>query len=95
MGEIIEHVEDPGKILRSVHNMLADTGQLHITTCINCPTIDHVYHFKCVDEIKDLLAEAGFRVKRDILVPSENKSEDYIKKFKVDVSYAALLEKIK
>ncbi len=75
--------------------MLADTGQVHLSTCINCPTIDHVYHFKCEEEVRALLTEAGFNIKKDLLAPSEIKSADYMEKFKLDVSYVALLEKIK
>jgi ubiquinone/menaquinone biosynthesis C-methylase UbiE len=93
MGEIIEHVEDPLKILKSVHTMLADSGQVHISTCINCPTIDHVYHFKNEEEVRDLLTKSGFKIKKELLAPSESKSMDYMSKFKLDVSYVALLEK--
>jgi len=93
MGEVIEHVNDPLKILKSLFDLLSDNGRLFITTCANCPTIDHVYHFNNTEEIKNLLNEAGFKIDVELIVPSEDKSEKYLEKFKVDIIYAAVLTK--
>jgi 2-polyprenyl-3-methyl-5-hydroxy-6-metoxy-1,4-benzoquinol methylase len=93
IGEVIEHVDNPLKIMKSLYKFLSDSGELFITTCVNCPAIDHIYHFKSINEIQLLIEEAGFRIKTEITVPSENKSEKYIKKFKIDEIYAAILTK--
>lgn len=93
MGEVLEHVNDPLAILKSLFRLLSNDGELFITTCANCPAIDHVYLFNNIDEIRDLLKQAGFTIKSELISPSENKSEKYIEKNKVDISYAALLRK--
>lgn len=95
MGEVIEHVDNPLIILKNLHSLLSDNGRLFITTCANCPAIDHVYYFKNAEEIKVLLNEAGFIIDTELIVPSENKSEKYLEKFKVDILYAAVLKKNK
>ena len=95
MGEVIEHVDDPLKILKSLYKLLSDDGKLFITTCANCPAIDHVYYFKNIEEIKVLINKAGFSIDVELTAPSENKSDKYLEKFKVDIIYAAILTKIK
>lgn len=95
MGEVIEHVDNPIIILKNLYSLLSDDGRLFITTCANCPAIDHVYYFKNAEEIKAIINEAGFTIDKELIVPSENKSEKYLEKFKVDILYAAVLKKNK
>ena len=93
MGEVLEHVNNPLSILKSLFTLLSNDGELFITTCVNCPAIDHVYLFNNIEEIRSLIKQAGFRIKSELIAPSTNKSEKYLKKNKVDISYAALLTK--
>ncbi len=93
MGEVLEHVDNPLSILKSLHSLLSDDGELFVTTCANCPIIDHVYLFNNIDEIKDLINKAGFRIKNEKIIPTENKSAKYLERYKVDISYAATLQK--
>jgi len=60
MGEVLEHVPDPLAILKSLHGCLQDQGRMYISTCINCPTMDHIYQFRSVAEIYALVQAAGF-----------------------------------
>ena len=50
MGEVIEHVEDPESLLVKIAKLLSMNGRAFLSTCVNCPMIDHVYHFHTVDE---------------------------------------------
>lgn len=93
MGEVMEHVENPGRILHSLSTMLAENGRLFITTCINSPAIDHVFHFTSVDHVRSVIEGANWEIDDEILVPSERKNMDYIIKNKIDISYAAMLKK--
>jgi len=93
IGEVIEHIDNPLKILKSLYNLLEDDGKLFITTCANCPAIDHVYLFNNIEEIKMLIDDAGFKVETELVIPSEDKDNKYIHKFKVDIIYAAILKK--
>lgn len=93
MGEVLEHVENPLEILQSLYEILNINGNLFITTCANCPAIDHIYLFNNIDEIRELIAKAGFKIKTELVIPSEDKSEKYLIKNKVDIIYSALLTK--
>lgn len=93
MGEVLEHVENPKEILEKLGCFLADDGRIFITTCANSPAIDHIYHFKSIQEIRDMIGLAGFSIERELIAPSENRSEKDLEKFKIDISYAATLKK--
>lgn len=93
MGEVIEHLDDPRPALAAVRNLVADEGRLFLTTCANCPAIDHVYNFKSVEEIAEMLEASGFKIIEDIALPVEDVPREKWVQTKVGVNYAAILEK--
>ena len=58
MGEVLEHVEEPVKLLQKLHTLLNDKGKLIITTPTNAPAIDHIYLFKNADDIRNVISNA-------------------------------------
>jgi len=68
MGEVLEHVDEPLVLLRRVGSFLTAGGSFFMTTCANCPAIDHVYLFKSVDEIRGMIAEAGYKIAREHII---------------------------
>jgi 2-polyprenyl-3-methyl-5-hydroxy-6-metoxy-1,4-benzoquinol methylase len=93
MGEVLEHVDDPLGMLQVLKDLCDSEGRIYITTCANCPAIDHVYHFESVQSIRDLIAEAGLRVESELVTPSEEKSQEELERLKIDIAYAAILVK--
>ncbi len=93
MGEVLEHVEDPLAVLKSLHRLLHDDGRLYISTCANCPTIDHIYLYHNVEEIRLMIEEAGFHIAKEAVLPSEDKPMEYMEQHKLDIVYGALLVK--
>lgn len=65
MGEVLEHVEDPKSLLVRAASFVKDDGHLFVTTCANCPAIDHVYLFSSVQEIRNLINAAGCDIERE------------------------------
>lgn len=65
MGEVLEHVEDPESLLRRAASFLAPDGRLFITTCANCPAIDHIYLFTSADDIRALISRANCRIEQE------------------------------
>ena len=93
MGEVLEHVDLPGKLLKKINNLLEDNGRIFLSTCVDCPTIDHVYHFKSVKEIEDLIKSSGLTIKNRLILPVEDLPMAEIVKRRITINYCALLSK--
>ena len=59
MGEVIEHVEDPKNLLVKISKLLNKNYKSFFSTCVNCPMIDHIYHFQSVDAIRSMFENCG------------------------------------
>ena len=93
LGEVLEHVEDPLSLLLKLKSLLTDDGVLFFTTPTNAPAIDHIYLFNNVEEIRNIVRSAGFRVVSERSFLSEDVSVEKAEKYKVAVLYNAFLKK--
>ena len=94
MGEVLEHVEDPLALLQGARSLLAEAGTLFITTPTNAPTIDHIYLFRNADEIRALVAAAGFKITAEFQRYAEDVSPEVAEKYQISLLYGARLEKV-
>ena len=91
MGEVLEHVNDaPGFVAKARH-FLRPGGSVFLTTCVNCPAPDHVYHFHTVDEIRNLVRSAGMHIQREQALAAEAVPEELWQKELVTINYSAVL----
>ena len=93
MGEVLEHVNRPDLLLKKTHDLISSNGEMFLSTCVDCPTIDHVYHFKSVKEIEDMIKNSGFKIIDSSILPVEDKPMEEIIKNKITINYCALLKK--
>jgi len=93
MGEILEHVDKPFPLLKKINGLISETGEMFMSTCVDCPWIDHVYHFKSVKEIEDMVGDSGFKIIDKLILPVEDKPMEEIIKNKITINYCALLQK--
>ncbi len=91
MGEVLEHVDAPGELLAKTRSLLAPGGAAYVSTCANCPAVDHVYQFNNVDEIRALLTGSGLKIERDLALPAENLPMDEVIKRRITVNYCAMV----
>jgi SAM-dependent methyltransferase len=91
MGEVLEHVDAPGRLLKKVGALMAPGGGAFVSTCANCPAIDHVYQFNSVDEIRALITGNGLRIERDLALPAEKLPMDEVIKRRITVNYCAMV----
>jgi SAM-dependent methyltransferase len=92
MCEVIEHVEDPRMLLSAAKNLLSQDGRLFITTCANCPAVDHLYNFANVEAIEKMISGSGLSIIKAIALPVENIPRDRWTETCAAVNYAAILE---
>ena len=93
LGEVLEHVNDAVGFLGRARELLRPGGIVFLSTCVNCPAVDHVFHFHTVDEIRDLIQKAGLTVARELILPAEDVPEDRWLEERVTINYAAVLTK--
>ena len=93
LGEVLEHVDKPHELLKKIHGLIAENGEIFLSTCVDCPSIDHVFHFKSVKEIDDMIVSSGFKIIDKLVLPVEDKPMDEIIKRKITINYCALLKK--
>jgi len=91
MGEVLEHVNCPDKLLYKLKELLTSEGKAFVSTCVNAPAIDHVYHFKSVDEIRSEIDNCGLLIKDEKVLPAENLPLKEIEEKKIAVNYCAIL----
>ena len=94
IGEILEHVENPGDFLSKAHSLLAPRGRAFITTPCNAPMIDHVFLFENRDEIRALLLSSNFRILKETSCATDNLPIEDAERFQVPIMFAALVEKM-
>ncbi|KHJ37507.1 bifunctional 3-demethylubiquinone-9 3-methyltransferase/ 2-octaprenyl-6-hydroxy phenol methylase [Pedobacter glucosidilyticus] len=92
MGEVLEHVEEPVKLLLKVKALLKPSGTLFLTTPTNAPAIDHLYLFRNYQDILAVVQQAGFCVENEIKVYAENVSEEIAAEFKITMMFGGFLK---
>lgn len=91
LGEVIEHVEDPLRLLGRVREILNANGTVFLSTPANAPMIDHIFLFNNVDEIRCLLVLAGFCIQKELVCYPVGVSPETANKQKLPIMYAAFL----
>ena len=91
MGEVLEHVDDAPEFLRRARQLIAPDGAVYMTTCANCPAVDHVWHFHNVQEIRDLITQAGLAIESELALPAEPVPEPLWERELVTINYSSVL----
>jgi len=94
MGEVVEHVDKPGIFFQKAVSLLRPGGKLFFSTCVNCPMIDHLYHFQSLDQIRSMAAAAGLVIDSEMIVAAENLPIEEIVRQKITLNFAAIAHKL-
>jgi 2-polyprenyl-3-methyl-5-hydroxy-6-metoxy-1,4-benzoquinol methylase len=93
MGEVLEHVENPSAFLQKIYQLSEENATIFITTAINAPSPDHIYHFRTLQEVIDLFDKEHFVVIDYIAANTNNFSIEKAEKRKVAIVPAFILKK--
>jgi hypothetical protein len=93
MGEVLEHVEAPGLFLDKIHELAKPNAYIFVTTCVNAPQIDHIYLFRHLSEVADLISEHGFSIVHSRAIPYEGKTLQQCEERNLPINVAYVLAK--
>lgn len=93
MGEMLEHVENPRDFLQKIALISKSKAYIFLTTCVNAPATDHIYHFKGVEEIENMFSSCGLFVKDQCILPYVDKSLAECAELLLPVNVGFILEK--
>ena len=82
MCEVLEHIEEPAKILGKLRRLLKPGGRAYLSIPINAPEIDHITLFESPEQVAELLESAGFTIEDQRLFCANNVKLSRALKFK-------------
>ncbi len=93
MGEVLEHVESPGSLLKKIYARSDNKTFIFITTPINAPAADHIYLFDSVKSVEDSVAQSGLRITDCLHVPYPGLSLEASERQCLPINVAMVLTK--
>ena len=87
--EVLEHVDDPMRLLHAVYGRLAPGGVALVSTVANLEAIDHVYLYDDEHHIRSHLREAGFEIVAEQFAPPPGDQSDE----RIPLNYVAVLRR--
>ena len=93
LSEVLEHVEEPERMMRKVYEITSDSADVYVNVPINAPEIDHIYLFHNVEEVISLIESVGFIVKDKIVATGNGIPYEKAVKKKSAINLALWLKK--
>lgn len=93
VSEVLEHVENPDRLLSIIYNISSANADIYVNVPINAPAIDHIFLFSNIDEVKNMIDKNGFKVVDECIVTANNKSIEQAVKKKYAINYAFCMKK--
>lgn len=94
MGEILEHVENPGRFLQCAHATTTADAAIFLTTCFNSPAVDHIYNPGSMGALEQLVQSTGFAVIDSIVIPKQGSTAEQCEADRLPVNVAMILKKM-
>jgi ubiquinone/menaquinone biosynthesis C-methylase UbiE len=93
MGEVLEHVEDPGLFIRMIARLSRPDTHIYMTTCVNAPAIDHISHFRTTAEVENLIRANGVELVHTLRAPYAGKTLEECEDQQLAINVAYTLRK--
>jgi hypothetical protein len=93
MGEVLEHVEDPGRFLSTIARLSGPATHIFVTTCMNAPAVDHISLFRTGKEVEDIINSSGLNIVDVCYVPYVGKTLAECEKRNLAVNVGYVLRK--
>lgn len=94
ISQVIEHVENPGDFLRKTRKLADKNALIFVSTAINSPFPDHIYHFHDSDEVRSLIRTSGLEIIDEFQSTSDGISLDKAIRKKYDIVIGFILKPV-
>ena len=74
MGEVLEHVENPGLFLSTIARLSNSSTHIFVTTCMNAPAVDHISLFRTGKDVENIITSSGLEIVESCYVPYVGKT---------------------
>jgi 2-polyprenyl-3-methyl-5-hydroxy-6-metoxy-1,4-benzoquinol methylase len=74
MGEVLEHVEDPGLFISSIARLSGPDTHIFITTCMNAAAVDHISLFRTGKDVEKIIVSNGLAIVESCYAPYVGKT---------------------
>lgn len=91
VSEVIEHVENPKKFLIQIRKLAKEDTYIYVSTAINSPFPDHLYHFHNKGEVYSLIEEAGLKVVDEMFSSADGVEMEKAVKKNYDITVGFIL----
>jgi len=71
-SEVLEHLQEPGRALDAIHDLLRPKARLYINVPINSPAPDHLFLLRSPEEAVELVQRHGFDIECTGFFPATN-----------------------
>jgi SAM-dependent methyltransferase len=88
-SEVLEHVEDPGALLREIRRTCRPNASLFMTTVVFAANIDHIYLFEDANQIRALIRDNAWSIEQEWIYPVYDTDPEAPRK---PASYGAILK---
>jgi 2-polyprenyl-3-methyl-5-hydroxy-6-metoxy-1,4-benzoquinol methylase len=94
MGEVLEHVEDPGLFVSTIARLSGSDTHIFLTTCMNAAAVDHISLFRTGKDVEDIITSNGLNVVESFYAPYVGKTLAECEERALPVNVAYVLGKV-
>lgn len=91
--EVLEHIEEPLDMLKSIHEMLTPRGRVYALIPINTPSPAHIFLFHSIEHVMEIVTSAGFKILQKEYITANNISLDQAEEKKQPINACLVLGK--
>lgn len=70
ISEVLEHLEQPAHVLKTLRSFLAPGGRILVNFPINSPAPDHIFLLESLEAVEELVKGAGFHIEASQTFPA-------------------------
>jgi 2-polyprenyl-3-methyl-5-hydroxy-6-metoxy-1,4-benzoquinol methylase len=89
-SELLEHVEHPGEVLRSLAGVMNPGAEIFINVPVNSPAPDHIYLWSTPDDFFNFISSNGISVMKTYMFPMSGYSVERAVAERVTISCVAI-----